>query len=51
LVTLLPKESVFWEPLATGPPEVRVRRVAGIVTRFLVIVLEVCEGLGGCDVE
>lgn len=31
LVTLLPKESVFWEPFAAGPVELRVRRVAGML--------------------
>jgi len=33
LVTLLalPKESVLWEPGVAGPPEVRERRVGGIV--------------------
>lgn len=34
LVTLLPKESVFWEPFGAGPLEVRVRRVAGIAAGF-----------------
>jgi hypothetical protein len=33
-----PKERVFWEPLAAGPPEVRERRVAGIL--FVVFVLK-----------
>lgn len=34
LVTLLPKERVFWEPFAAGPLEVRVRRVAGMIAIF-----------------
>ena len=30
LILLWLKESAFWPPLVMGPPEVRVRRVAGI---------------------
>jgi hypothetical protein len=34
LVTLFPKERVFWEPFVAGPFDVRVRRVAGIAARI-----------------
>jgi hypothetical protein len=36
LVTLWPKERVFWEPLGAGPLELRLRRVAGIFAGFSV---------------
>lgn len=35
LVTLWPKERVFWEPFGAGPLELRLRRVAGIFVGFL----------------
>lgn len=50
LVTLLPKLSVLWAPLATGPLEFRDRRVAGI---FIFEDGTLLWGLwgyeGGCD--
>jgi hypothetical protein len=51
LVTLLPNESVFWEPLAAGPLEVRVRRVAGIVASFLRRGVGILKRLGECNDE
>jgi hypothetical protein len=52
LVTLWPNESVFCEPFAAGPLEVRVRRVAGIAAgSFWGESLGIWKGLGGCDVK